>query len=69
MEATDHEAQTNFQKKTQQHQVRLARARRNPDRPARCQTSATLKSFINHKAREIKKSSPTRVNDSQTVVL
>jgi hypothetical protein len=32
-------------------------ARRNPDRPARCRTSATLKSFINHKAREIKKSS------------
>jgi len=26
MEATDHEAQTNFQKKTQQHQVSLAPA-------------------------------------------
>jgi hypothetical protein len=26
---------------------------RNPDRPARCQTSATLESFINRKAREI----------------
>jgi len=26
---------------------------RNPDRPARCQTSATLKSFIDRKAREI----------------
>jgi hypothetical protein len=26
---------------------------RNPDRLARCQTSATLKSFINRKAREI----------------
>jgi hypothetical protein len=25
-EATDHEAQTNFQKKTQQHKVRLAAA-------------------------------------------
>jgi len=26
MEATDHEAQTNFQKKAQQHKVRLAPA-------------------------------------------
>jgi integrase len=27
MEATDHEAQTNFQKKTQDHEIRLAPAR------------------------------------------
>jgi hypothetical protein len=31
----------------------MSRAHQNPDRPARCQASETLKSFINRKAREI----------------